>query len=175
MYFKHIIFSFIFIGIFFGSYAQEESSGVSDVDILDKKNENLNLISSGTISNQTSSKRNARSANSGNSVFIRQIGEGNTINSNVNSSNTDIELTQNGDNNTITENIRAMSVEERVNQTGNDNNITRYIDDASSKANLQITQDGGAGFEQYGVNSRTDDIKVTQKSSSRTVIVRSFK
>lgn len=158
------------------SHAQERSSEVSNVNILDDKNENLNLISSGTL-NPESSKQNSSNQvlNSGNSVFIQQIGEKNAVNSNINSNTSRIELIQRGTNNSINQNIRAFSVNEEILQEGDNNNVTRYIDSPNTTINFELIQDGGDNFEQYGVNSKTEDLKVNQTSSSRTIIVRSFK
>ncbi|MDR6300604.1 hypothetical protein [Mesonia maritima] len=174
-YFKHILFGlFLLAGCTLSFSQEEESSEVSNVNILDKKNENLNLISSSITTQSTSQARTGEGATS-NSVYIQQIGQGNTIQSNVDSPDAVVDLNQNGANNRIDIAVRAASIRDNITQTGDNNSTIQYISDPTAQLKLEVNQEGNATYEQYGVNSKTDNIKVNQGSSSRTVIVRSFK
>lgn len=169
------IIGILFLLISFGVVGQEKNSeDNSPVNILKGDNANFNLLNSGLVLPSFSKKENMVQS-SGNQVFIQQIGQGNYIISDINSSDAEVELNQNGNDNNIQVSLRAQKIRERISQSGDGNTASRYVNDTDAVINLELSQNGNNSFEQYGVNSKTENLKITQQAGARAVIVRSFK
>ncbi|WP_339700266.1 curlin repeat-containing protein [uncultured Marixanthomonas sp.] len=110
-----------------------------------------------------------------NSVFIRQVGEGNRAAISAATNASEINLTQNGFQNGVDLDYTANTVVADLRQNGNYNFIKDYVYDPTVDASLELTQDGdGSYFERFGTNEITKSLKFRQTGNSPDIIVRSF-
>lgn len=171
---KHILFSFIFIGGLSIMNAQEMDNETSNLDVLNNRDANLNLINSG-FSSAAWGVNTTKTDAGQNAIFIQQIGAGNQVDSRVESSDSQVNLLQNGEGNTINLNLTADKIREELVQNGDNNTIIHEVPNTAIPINVKITQEGSNhSVEQYGVNNMTKDMEIKQTQNSPDVIVRSF-
>ena len=170
MWSKYSICCLLILVTFQGIAQTEEDSSIG---ILDKENENFNLLNS-FINRSTPLVNESHQITIGNQVYIEQIGSNNVINSIISSSNSKVQLKQNGLNNEIDIHLVAASIREKITQTGDNNIVLRNVQDPSANVYFELTQEGNNHFEQYGVNSKTNNLKIKQEEGARNIIVRSF-
>ena len=111
----------------------------------------------------------------GNSVFLRQIGDFNTVSVQVQTNASEISLFQNGDSNDISLDYVANTAITDLVQNGNNNRISDFINDANADVSLDLIQDGdNLNFQRDGANSLTKSLKFKQTEASPTLIIRSY-
>jgi hypothetical protein len=112
---------------------------------------------------------------SGNSIFLKQIGEMNLVEVNTKTQASEIKLTQNGDDNKININYLAKTAVTEIFQYGDNNLVKDYVNNPSENISLELTQDGDyLNFERQGVNELTKALKFRQTEASPSIIIRSF-
>ena len=111
----------------------------------------------------------------GNSVFLRQIGDFNTVSVQVQTNASEISLFQNGDSNDISLDYVANTAITDLVQNGNNNRISDFINDANADVSLELIQDGdNLNFQRDGANGLTKSLKFKQTEASPTLIIRSY-
>lgn len=112
----------------------------------------------------------------GNSVFITQIGELNSVSALVESRASEINLVQNGDVNNVVLNYKVNTAVADLIQNGDGNRIKDFVLDRNADISLDLIQEGdNLNFERNGVNAITKSLKFKQTQASPTIIIRSFK
>ncbi len=111
----------------------------------------------------------------GNSIFIKQIGEENTVLYTGVGQSSDIRISQKGERNLIDINEAAREVEKNIIQLGSDNTVVDFSFNADISTNLEIIQEGDQHyFERFGTNELSKNLKFKMTGNARTIIVRSF-
>lgn len=111
----------------------------------------------------------------GNSVFLRQIGDFNTVSVNVQTNASEISLIQNGDSNDISLDYLANTAVTDLVQNGDNNRITDFVNDLNADVSLDLIQDGdNLNFERNGANNLTKSLQFKQTEASPTLIIRSY-
>ena len=175
MHLKIKLFLAILFVVSFG-FAQEENNEVSEINILNEKQKNLNLLTSGDFVKTPNSANRAYSQR--NNVIISQIGVNNDAQVSVNSLenlNSEIDLYQQGNQNHIKLDVNAASYKANVEQIGNNNYAIDNIYQSNRDVEFNVTQYGdNLSIERYGVNSKTSEMQISQQKNSPSVIIRSF-
>ncbi|WP_133240829.1 hypothetical protein [Marixanthomonas spongiae] len=109
-----------------------------------------------------------------NTVFIRQIGEGNRAAINTDTNASEINLVQNGVQNGADLDYTANTIFTDVRQNGNYNFVKDFVYDRNVDAALELTQEGGNYFERFGTNDLTKSLKFKQTENSPDIIIRSY-
>lgn len=111
----------------------------------------------------------------GNSVFINQIGESNTVGVYTDTQASEIKVFQQGDYNGIALDYTVKKVVTDVKQLGDNNIILDYANNPDKEVSLDLTQQGdNLNFQRDGINDLTKSIKFTQTQASPTIIIRSY-
>ena len=111
----------------------------------------------------------------GNSVFLRQIGELNEVNVLTNTQSSEINITQNGDYNKTDLRYSAKTAVSEIFQNGDYNKIQDFVNDPTQDISLDLLQEGDyLNFERQGVNELTKSLKFKQTQASPSIIIRSF-
>ncbi len=141
----------------------------NSLDSFHSQDSQLNYLSSqSSVNNELSPV--------GNSLFITQTGDGNVINSNTVSQNSDIRLNQNGNDNNLDLKIRANTIVESVSQTGNGHNFVDYSTQGTNYHSGAVQQTGNnQNLSWYGNNSISEKLQVKMQGQlGQTVEVRNF-
>lgn len=135
--------------------------------------ERLLAINQLQIENSQISRANNMATN--NNVFIQQIGNNNTIFSNVNAVSSNLNLVQNGEDNLIDIDETSREIQKFVTQTGNNNTVIDYSFNPEASTNLELLQEGNnLYFERFGTNELSKNLKFNMTGNARSIIVRSF-
>ncbi len=113
--------------------------------------------------------------NTGNQIFLEQIGDDNSIGVHITSERRNINLIQNGNENYInlTSNVKSVSAD--VVQNGNNNFLMDDVFGVSQDISLQLKQNGdNLHFERHGSNSIGDNLKFEINGNSKAIIIRNF-
>lgn len=112
---------------------------------------------------------------SGNSVFLRQVGDFNNANIQSNTNASEIKLQQNGDFNRTGLFYNTRTAFADLQQNGDRNTIRDFVIDPNADISLDLIQQGdGLYFERFGSNSLTESLQFRQTPASPVVIIRSF-
>ena len=111
-----------------------------------------------------------------NGVYIQQIGDFNSVSTNVLANSAEIKLYQQGDGNSIAVSKEAVSVQQRIIQKGDNNTIFDYGGYSNHAVSLDFIQKGNnQSIHSFGSNSLSKDMKITQSGNGSTVIVVNLK
>lgn len=111
-----------------------------------------------------------------NGVYIQQIGNFNSVNSNILANKTEIKLNQNGDGNRIAISKEAISVQQKIVQEGYNNTIFDFGGYSNLAVSTDFIQKGNnQSIHSFGTNSLSKDMKITQSGNGSTVIVVNLK
>ncbi|MGH2666942.1 hypothetical protein [Flavobacterium sp.] len=116
--------------------------------------------------------QDANKTQEGSYVIISQIGNLNSSNVNVSSSNTELSIIQNGSNNVVDIDKSANQIKETIIQSGNDN----YIKDSALYSNQNISQQfsqygDNLSLYNYGSNSISDTMTIIQSGNQKSIII----
>tara|TARA_A100000171_G_scaffold30980_1_gene29275 strand:+ start:1466 stop:1999 length:534 start_codon:yes stop_codon:yes gene_type:complete len=161
------------LGIFGNSYAQTYSE---EKTVEEQVVEGNNLNSTYLQSLGVSGANDPRSRNvQGNSVFLTQIGEANTLSVTTSTVASDINVTQDGDNNFASMTYVANTAVANLVQRGNSNQFTDFVNNRNLDVTLDLVQDGNnLKFQREGVNDLTKSINFKQTEGTPNLIIRSF-
>ena len=107
-----------------------------------------------------------------NNVILKQIGDYNVINANVNASNSNLIISQNGTNNTIELNKNTLELTQQMSQIGNNNSITDLTYFTNYKVNMELNQNGDyQSIQNIGTNSLSKDMKISQTGIGASIII----
>jgi len=110
-----------------------------------------------------------------NSVFIRQIGNDNTVVSRVTTESSDIKILQNGNKNSVEIEEVSRETEKLITQSGDNNSIVDFSFNPNQSTKLELIQEGNnLIFERFGTNELSQSLKFKMTGDSKTIIVRSF-
>lgn len=111
-----------------------------------------------------------------NSVYVQQIGNYNSVNSNIRANNSELSLKQQGFNNAISVSKEAVSVQQKIMQKGDNNNIFDFGGYSNHAVSIDFIQKGNnQSIHAFGTNSLSKDMKITQSGNGSTVIVVNLK
>ena len=149
------------------SNEQDDSQGVAETNELSR----ASFLSTFGLSTST---RTLDSNQSGNSIFLTQIGELNKISVGVKAEASEINLSQNGNKNLTQLNYNVNTVFAEIAQNGNNNAVFDFINNPSSDIALELQQNGdNLNFERQGANALTESLRFIQTEASPNLIIRS--
>ncbi len=167
------IYSIFILFLFFPTaiFAQEEgeNSGFEQYssDVFDKKENALNLVSG---MNNPSVVAETLAVNPG--ILIEQIGDFNVARTNLNANTVNFSLVQNGNTNFAEISKSAETINQAVLQNGSNNTISDLSLYTSYDVNMQMIQNGeNQSIQNYGTNSLSKDMTVTQSGNGASVII----
>lgn len=169
---KAIFYTLIVFLLFpMASFAQEEgeNSGFEQYssDVFDKKENALNLVSN---MNTPSGTVETLSVNPG--IMIQQIGDFNQAAANLSGNTVNFSLVQNGNTNFAEISKSAETINQAVLQNGSNNTITDLSLYTNYDVNMQMIQNGeNQSIQNYGTNSLSKDMTVTQSGNGASVII----
>ncbi len=152
------------------SNAQDEEENIGfnqySSSVFDSKQNALNLVSK--IPSSTTSTQ----AFIPTGILIQQVGDFNTFNANLKTENVNISLLQNGNDNSVMLDKEAKSISQKIIQDGNNNQVTDFTYYTKYDVNMQMIQQGSnQNIQNYGTNSLSKDMKVTQTGNGAAVII----
>jgi len=107
-----------------------------------------------------------------NGVYIEQIGNYNSVKTNLKSDNTAVFISQNGNENEVVFEKQAHSIQARIVQDGQNNSIRDYASYSSYDVNMEFVQrDNNQRIQTYGTNSISKDMKVSQTGTGASVLI----
>lgn len=166
---KTLLQIFVFLVILTQSvFAQEEENpGYNQYSssIFDSKQQTLNLVSK-------IDKLPSALLFQNKEVIVQQVGDFNTFNAALQSENINISVLQNGNENQISLAKNANSIEQKLVQQGQKNTISDFTYYTNYDVNTQMVQQGNnQSIQNYGTNSLSKDMKVTQSGNGASVII----
>ena len=151
------------------AFAQEEENpGYNQYSssVFDSKQQTLNLVSK---IDQTP-KNSVFFQNK--EVIVQQVGDFNTFNASLQADNMTVSALQNGNENQISLIKSANSIEQKFVQQGQNNTIGDYTYYTNYSVNTQMIQQGNnQSIQNYGTNSLSKDMKVSQTGNGASVII----
>ncbi|MCL9808369.1 hypothetical protein [Flavobacterium luminosum] len=107
-----------------------------------------------------------------NLVNIKQIGNFNTVDANIQSLNLNAQLNQLGDNNRIDVLRNDRQTMQFIYQQGNNNEVRDYSLHSYQNTNLNFVQLGNnLKLSTYGTNSIVENLSIFQKGNAREIII----
>lgn len=163
-------YSLIFL-LFFSitlSFSQEDENDEILSKVFSNKENSMNVLSSYSNFNETEVIK----VESQNSIFIQQIGNKNTANTNIKSSDANLNLIQNGDNNFVFLDKSAPRIQELILQDGSNNSIIDFNLRINNYINTTFTQTGNnLNIISIGSNNLSKEMTVKQTGNSGSVII----
>lgn len=164
----------LLIFICFAVKAQTYNEGDSDAELesfQDKRAEIKFLAEQ----NQQNVIRNSNINQTGNSVFINQIGTNNQAVVNTQSSSSEINVVQNGAGNDVLLDVAAERIEETIVQNGNSNSYLHINPFRLNYQGAEILQSGNnQNIEWFGGNTLSEKLKINMQGENKSLIVRSY-
>ena len=162
--------SYIFL-LFFAitvSYSQEDENNDTLSKVFSNKENSMNVLSSySSFIAIDASKVEVQ-----NSIFIQQIGNKNTANTNIISSDANLNLIQKGDNNFVFVDKNAPIIQELILQDGSNNSIVDFNLKTNNSINNTFTQTGNnLNIISIGSNNLSKEMTVKQTGNSGSVII----
>jgi len=112
---------------------------------------------------------------SGNTLFINQVGLNNEAFVNIVSSQFYVDVSQFGQNNLADLSYTGNNIQAMVKQNGENNLVSDYVLFAEEGLNTEITQNGtNLSVFKFGSNSITKGLKINMTGSDKTVVLNSF-
>lgn len=162
--------SWIFL-LFFSitlSFSQEDENDDLLSKVFSNKENSMNVLSSYSSFNTI----DASKIEVQNSIFIQQIGNKNTANTNIKSSDANLNLIQNGDNNFVFLDKNAPRIQELILQDGSNNSILDFNLRTNNSINNTFTQTGNnLNIISIGSNNLSKEMTVKQTGNSGSVII----
>lgn len=149
---------------------EEENIGFNQYSssVFDSKENTLNLVSKIPSSTNQVNAQNQIS----NGILIQQIGDYNNFNANLQAEKVAISVTQNGNDNLISLDKQADVISQRIIQQGENNTVTDFTYYTKYDVNMEMVQQGNnQSIQNYGTNSLSKDMKVTQTGNGASVII----
>ena len=172
---KNKWFNFLLIALFSMQLSMAQTytnKTVNDKERIENENIARSILTSFGVDNSTNTRNFSID---GNSVFLKQIGDFNTVSVATSTVASEINVLQNGDGNDVNLKYRANTAVADLVQNGNDNKISDYVSNRSLDVSLELTQDGnGLIFERDGANELTKSLKFIQTEASPKLIIRSI-
>ena len=173
--FKTLILSFLLFLLTSGLQSQtfsgnnEASSENRNINVT---NPNPQLLANLGIS----TAENPRNATiTGNTIFLRQVGDFNQAAISTNTNSSEIKLLQNGNSNFTGLDYTANTAISNLIQNGDNNRILDYVNNPSANISLDLVQDGSyMNFERDGSNNLTKSLKFRQSEATPNIIIRSI-
>ncbi|MGI9550322.1 MAG: hypothetical protein ACR2MT_03910 [Aurantibacter sp.] len=110
-----------------------------------------------------------------NSIYIQQIGSGNSATANIQTENNELNLLQNGNSNRTKIDVAGKTVLHNLVQNGNNNFLMEYGNSSNLNLERNIIQNGNDhGVVIFGSNSLTDKIILNLQGNSKTITIRNF-
>ncbi|VXB66224.1 conserved exported hypothetical protein [Flavobacterium sp. 9R] len=126
------------------------------------------------LSNQ--SEKVKTSVENNNAVYIQQVGNFNSANSNIIANRSEIRFNQQGNSNSIAVSKEAISVQQKITQNGDNNTVFDYGGYTNHSVFMDFIQKGNnQSIHTFGTNSLSKDMKITQSGNGSTVIVVNLK
>lgn len=162
--------SYIFL-LFFAitvSFSQEDENNDTLSKVFSNKENSMNVLSSySSFIAIDASKVEVQ-----NSIFIQQIGNKNTANTNIISSDANLNLIQKGDNNFVFVDKNAPIIQELILQDGSNNSIVDFNLKTNNSINNTFTQSGNnLNIISIGSNNLSKEMTVKQTGNSGSVII----
>lgn len=162
--------SYIFL-LFFAitvSFSQEDENNDTLSKVFSNKENSMNVLSSySSLIANDASKVEVQ-----NSIFIQQIGNKNTANTNIISSDANLNLIQKGDNNFVFVDKNAPIIQELILQDGSNNSIVDFNLKTNNSINNTFTQTGNnLNIISIGSNNLSKEMTVKQTGNSGSVII----
>ncbi len=162
--------SYIFL-LFFAitvSFSQEDENNDTLSKVFSNKENSMNVLSSySSFIAIDASKVEVQ-----NSIFIQQIGNKNTANTNIISSDANLNLIQKGDNNFVFVDKNAPIIQELILQDGSNNSIVDFNLKTNNSINNTFTQTGNnLNIISIGSNNLSKEMTVKQTGNSGSVII----
>lgn len=151
------------------SNAQDEEENIGftqySSSVFDSKQNALNLVS-----RLPSSPSEQTFIPTG--ILIQQVGDFNAFSANLKTENVSISLLQNGNDNSVMLDKEAKSISQKIIQNGDSNQITDFTYYTKYDVNMQMIQQGSnQNIQNYGTNSLSKDMTVTQTGNGAAVII----
>ncbi len=107
-----------------------------------------------------------------NGIYIEQIGDYNSVKTNLKSENTAVFISQKGNENEIIFEKQARSIQARIVQEGQNNSIRDYASRTPYEVNMDFVQrDNNQSIQSYGTNSISKEMKVSQSGNGASVLI----
>lgn len=121
---------------------------------------------------QAASQVNQNAYINQNAVNIRQIGNFNTADITLKSSNYAIDVSQYGNNNSVDVYRNDLQTRQNIYQQGNNNAIKDFSFYSNQRANMNFTQLGNnLKVNNYGTNSISENMSIFQTGSAKEIII----
>ncbi|RRJ93022.1 hypothetical protein [Flavobacterium macacae] len=169
---KSLFIKLVFITLFSQAiFAQEEGENPGfdqySSSVFDSKENALNLVSKMNVNQSLNTLSNNPSG-----IMIQQIGDFNTVNASFKSSNVNFSVAQNGNNNLIEVSKEANSINQAIIQNGSNNTVSDFTYYTNYDVNMQMIQQGdNQNIQNYGTNSLSKDMKISQSGNGTGVII----
>ena len=110
-----------------------------------------------------------------NSIYIQQIGSGNSASAYLQGKNNELNLVQNGNSNRAKIDVAGKTVLHNLVQNGNNNFLMDYGNSANLNLERNIIQNGNdQNVVIFGSNALTDKLILNLQGSSKTITIRNF-
>ena len=163
---KKIYIRLLFLLAFATSWAQQEETENSPLGL--STSEYFHFISS-----QQVAVKSATTSNS--SVFVTQIGDYNSLTTQVTTLTDQSVYTQIGDNNHILVLAETKSLNQSIQQQGEGNYFQSYGNDPYANHSIQVNQNGiNQDITVFGNNSMSDKMIINMNGTDSSLIVRNF-
>lgn len=105
-------------------------------------------------------------------INIKQIGDFNSINANVNSEKANLSILQNGTGNFVDYDKNVTEINQTIIQSGDNNTISDLTYYSTYKVDMDITQTGtNLNVQNIGTNSISKDMKISQTGNGTSIII----
>ena len=167
-----VCFIFIFFSFLKLSFAQTYIESSTSQKLEETSNINPQMLA--LIGVETNTEVELQSIR-GNTIFLKQIGDYNSISIKTQTLNSQINILQNGRNNITNLNYTSRTAFAEIKQLGNDNIVIDQFFSPNLDVSLELEQNGNdLNFVRDGVNELTKSLRFTQTNASPSLIIRSF-
>lgn len=162
-------FLFILSQVVFSQEDQNKGLSESGSSIFDSKEKTAYFMSDSYKNNNASPFSNVAQQDG---IHIAQTGDYNTVQANLKSDNIAAFISQRGNENEVVLDKQAASIQARILQEGQNNSIKDYTSYTHYDVNLEFVQrDNNQSIQNYGTNSISKEMKVTQSGNGASVII----
>lgn len=167
---KPLFLKIMLLGLFSQvALAQEEENPGFDQyssSVFNSKEETLFVVSS------MNPRQSANALFQKGDVLVQQIGDYNLFNANLKANEVNLSILQNGNDNAISLTKQANTITQNIIQSGENNAIQDFTYYTRYDVNMQMIQQGNnQNIQNYGTNSLSKDMKVTQSGNGSSVII----
>lgn len=167
---KPLFLKLLLLGLFSQvALAQEEENPGFDQyssSVFGSKEETLYVVSS------MNPKQYANALFQKGDILVQQIGDYNQFNASLKANEVNVSVLQNGSDNAISLSKQANTITQNIIQSGKNNGIQDFTYYTTYNVNMQMVQQGNnQNIQNYGTNSLSKDMKVTQSGNGSSVII----